>query len=56
MRQIIIIVLMLVTIGGALAAFVGNTGGCLVSIIAGLLFAVLAARNGRKQQEEWHKR
>lgn len=56
MRTTVIIVLMLVTIGGALMALIGNTGGCLVSIIAGLLFAVLAARNGRKQQEEWHRK
>lgn len=52
MRTLIIVGLMLVTIFSGLIAMTGRVGGCAVAIVTGLLFLILAARNGRKQQQE----
>lgn len=55
MRQLSIIVLMVITIGAGIAGFVnaskpgGSAAFCGLAVVTGLLFLILAARNGRKQ-------
>lgn len=56
MRTLVIIGLMVVTIFAGLVALTGRAGACPVAIVTGLLFLILAARNGRKQQEAWHRK
>jgi hypothetical protein len=58
MRTAVIVILMLITVITAIGGFAsasragGSAALCGVSFVTGLLFLILAARNGRKQKEE----